>query len=102
VEFLPDSGHAVPNESPISRSPIVAATGEQPHSRSVAANDQPVSVMLDFVHPTLSLGRFYGADGNAEVDEAIGARAVVGARMSPRASEKSNEGARSVQDDGPL
>jgi hypothetical protein len=53
--------------------PVIAAAGEQPHPLAVPANDQPVSVMLDLVHPVRARGRLGGAGWDAGVDEAIGA-----------------------------
>jgi ABC transporter substrate binding protein len=37
--------------------PVVAAAGEQTHPRAVAADDQPMTVVLDLMHPTWPCGR---------------------------------------------
>jgi hypothetical protein len=38
------------------RGVVVAAAREQPHSLAVPAQDQPMAVVLDFVHPGLAAG----------------------------------------------
>jgi hypothetical protein len=40
-----------PCDRRIALAPVVAASGEQAHGVAVAAHDQPVSIMLDLVHP---------------------------------------------------
>jgi hypothetical protein len=40
-----------------------SATGEQPHRGALAAHDQPIAVVLDFVHPTRASGRRGGQGG---------------------------------------
>jgi hypothetical protein len=61
----------------------MAAAREKAHRLAIAANDQPVSVMLDLVHPVRA-GRRLGSTGrNAGVDEAIGTDAGSGESHLP-------------------
>jgi hypothetical protein len=53
--------------------PVIAAAGEEPHSLAIPADDQPITVVLDLVHPA-GPGRWLVSEGrNARVDEAVGA-----------------------------
>ena len=45
----------------VAAAPIVSAASEQPHGIALAADLQPVAVMLDFVHPVGADWRLGGA-----------------------------------------
>jgi hypothetical protein len=53
--------------------PIIAAAGEEPHRLAVPAHDQPVTVVLDLVHPIGAGWRLGSTGRDAGVDEAVGA-----------------------------
>jgi hypothetical protein len=63
--------------------PVIAFPGEKPDDVAIAADLQPVTVMLDFVHPLRAGGRFEGAGRNAGSDEG-GARTNLGHPLSYR------------------
>ena len=60
----------------IALGPVVAAAGEQAHWLALAADDQPVAVVLDLVHPIGPGRRLGGASRDAGLDEAVGADAA--------------------------
>jgi hypothetical protein len=55
--------------------PIIAAAREQPHV--IAADDQPISIVPDFVDPLGAGWRLVGEDGNARLNEAGGKPAML-------------------------
>jgi hypothetical protein len=57
----------------ITLGPVIAIACEQSHRRAVAADDQPVAVVLDLMHPAQPYRRVGGTDRSARVDEPIGA-----------------------------
>ena len=63
-----------------SRGPVNGVTAIQPHNRTVAADDQPIAVMLDFVNPIGTGGRFWSFNRLSGDDEPIGTGLIFIAR----------------------
>jgi hypothetical protein len=60
----------------VSVSPVMASAGEQMHRGAVSAHNEPITVVLDLVHPAGPSRRLGGKGGDARVDLAIGANAA--------------------------